>query len=479
MDKLLRPIFVTAKLYPDRIAFGLVDRAITYRQLADHVLSAEAAFGKLGLNPSHPIGVMIFHPVTHLIVTIALMKAGFTTVALAPDRVDAAVAFGLREIVSDCAISHDGVIEHRYEDAWITRPEGGNPWRYLDQPPDRIVRISFSSGSTGVQKAIGHSAATLTDRVIHETFWKQGIESVALCQFGVTAFVGFNFSIGWLRLGRTLCFALDATSSIQVIERHKVELVAASTVQAAELVAAQRKMRLNLKSLRRLTTGGGILTQGLHNDVKLALCGHIEEVYAATEAGTSGLAAGELMRSRNVEVSRFLPVSEVRIVDPDTDEVLAPGETGLVSIRSATPAYPFTGEMTETEALRSDVWFYPGDVGRMDRNGMLVISGRVDELINLGGAKHAPEYLEGILGAYPGLSEVAVTRIDQGSGKGPAIWVVCAGEASPSVRDLSAFLERQLNRPTMLDGVLKVAALPRAGMGKIARRDVRKMVETR
>jgi acyl-coenzyme A synthetase/AMP-(fatty) acid ligase len=145
-----------------------------------------------------------------------------------------------------------------------------------------------------------------------------------------------------------------------------VELIVASTVQAAQLVETQRKMRLNVKSLRRLSTGGGILTPGIYNDVKLSLCGSVDEFYAATEAGTSGLAAGELMRARNTEASRFLPVAEMRIVDPDTHEPLAAGETGLVAIRSRTPGFRFTGEMVETDASRADEWFHPGDIGRID-----------------------------------------------------------------------------------------------------------------
>ena len=123
------------------------------------------------------------------------------------------------DVIADVEEPCAGVRTHVYKDAWISRKVDLNDWSLAPCAPNRIMRVSLTSGSTGEPKAIGHTAETLSRSIVWETFWKVGAERVVLCQFGVSALVGFDLAFGLLRLGRTLCFSPDGPQSIGLLSK--------------------------------------------------------------------------------------------------------------------------------------------------------------------------------------------------------------------------------------------------------------------
>ena len=123
---------------------------------------------------------------------------------------------------------------------------------------------------------------------------------------------------------------------------------------------------------------------------------------AAGEAagdGDGGIALqrrGDVISGRRVEVT-------------DAEGTPRPqGGSGSVRIRASSGLLPFY-DLAEVEARKSPAFFCPGDLGSIDAQGHLVIHGREDNVINIGGTKTTPESLERTLLAAPGVQDCAIT----------------------------------------------------------------------
>jgi acyl-CoA synthetase (AMP-forming)/AMP-acid ligase II len=117
-------------------------------------------------------------------------------------------------------------------------------------------------------------------------------------------------------------------------------------------------------------------------------------------------------------------------------------------------------------------WFATGDAGRLDDDGKLVVSGRLEDVITTGAEKVWPDVVERTLMAHPGVAEVAVwKRSDPEWGERVVAWVVPTDDA-PSLDEL---------RQIVADGIAPWAApkelvlvddLPRTAAGKVRRREL-------
>ncbi len=470
MINVLHPIYVTARTYPDRPAFALADRVITYRDFVSHVASAADHIIELGLDRSRVVAVSIRHPVIHLIILAALMKEGYATASVPEQAANLMLDVGATDALTDADAQIEGVRAHRYDDRWITRRVNLADWRVIEPAGNQVMRVSLTSGSTGVRKPIAHSYAAMSRSIEWETFWKVGAERVVLSQFGVQVLVGFDLAFGLLRLGRTICIAPNAPTAVQMIAKHSVELIAGSSAQVLELLAHQRKMRVNVRSVRRITTGGGPISASDIADLRIAFEAGVDVIYASTEAGTAGISAGDMLKRRPGE-GRYVVTSQVKIVDPLT---LEPASEGLLGIRSDVMGAPFHAGGDLHLPAHGDEWFYPGDVGFIDADGLLAITGRFDEVINAGGVKFAPEIIEAALIRHPDIRDAAVVRIDGASGQLPQVCVALIGDVELTASALTAWLAAQkINVP--ISRTRRVDSIPRGGMEKIARQDVRRL----
>jgi acyl-coenzyme A synthetase/AMP-(fatty) acid ligase len=96
----------------------------------------------------------------------------------------------------------------------------------------------------------------------------------------------------------------------------------------------------------------------------------------------------------------------VEIVAPDGNPV-ASGELGRIRIRAPSGPLPFFG-LDEWQRKSRIQCFCPGDVGSFDSRGRLIVHGREDNVINIGGTKTTPESLEQLILAAPGIRDCGV-----------------------------------------------------------------------
>jgi non-ribosomal peptide synthetase component E (peptide arylation enzyme) len=121
---------------------------------------------------------------------------------------------------------------------------------------------------------------------------------------------------------------------------------------------------------------------------------------------------------------RLLRGMEMQVVDDD-GALLPPGELGRFRIRGPQLLTGYTDAVTSAEQIDDDGWFYPGDVGRVDDEGWVQMSGRTKDIVNRGGEKFSTMDIEMAVASHPGVTRVAVTAVpDERLGEAVGAWVV-------------------------------------------------------
>jgi o-succinylbenzoate---CoA ligase len=129
------------------------------------------------------------------------------------------------------------------------------------------------------------------------------------------------------------------------------------------------------------------------------------------------------------------------------------------------------GRTTGPDGLSN--WFATGDAGRLARDGTLIVSGRMEEVITTGGEKVWPDAVERALTTHPGVAEVTVwKRADPDWGERVVAWIVPSEEGAPSLEELRGLVAETLAPWAAPKELVVVDDLPRTAAGKIRRREL-------
>jgi len=337
--------------------------------------------------------------------------------------------------------------------------------------PDRVARVAFTSGSTGTPKAIAYSFRALNSVIVSRYLTGIGASERFLLLSGLSGSALFYIGRVLLTGGTTVFCPLE--HALATIAHLRVDEVRGSAAQARALLEQQRASGVPVR-LKLLSTGGGPLSPALARALATTFKADIINTYSSTECPQMGLAAGEMLELRESLGNCFAPTAQVEIID-DQGAVAPAGADGRIRARSDAMGWPFDGRLTQTADMTGDGWFYPGNVGRIDESGRLIVLGRGDDLINTGGAKFSPERIEDALARFPGMGEIAVAGVQNAAGD-VEIRAAVVGPCAVTPDQMNAWIERNLTGELGSIEVARIAMverLPRTDRGKIARAQLR------
>ena len=170
---------------------------------------------------------------------------------------------------------------------------------------------------------------------------------------------------------------------------------------------------------------------------------------------------------------------QVSIQDEQGRE-LGPGETGEICVCGpAVLAGYYDNPEANAKAFR-DGWFRTGDLGHLDEEGFLFITGRASDMYISGGSNVYPRETEEKILTHPGIAEVAILGVpDRTWGEVGVAVCVLREDASVNESELLGWLEGKVSRYKLPKRVFFWDALPRSGYGKITKKDVRAELEAR
>jgi len=226
----------------------------------------------------------------------------------------------------------------------------------------------------------------------------------------------------------------------------------------------------DLSSIRFLGTGAAALDPGVHRAFEKKYGIPILLSYGATEfAGPVTAMTAELHAACGTQkfgsVGRALPGAQLRVIDPETGEILSAGREGLLEVIS-----PRIGPD----------WIRTSDIAVIDEDGFLFLRGRADGAIMRGGFKLLPETIERALMQHPAISVAAVVGItDQRLGQVPVAAIQFKpGMEPPTMDELEAHVRDRIPATHVPVEWRFVMPLPTTPSMKIDRPAVRRMFES-
>ncbi|MFM2412460.1 MAG: hypothetical protein RLZZ587_793, partial [Actinomycetota bacterium] len=191
-------------------------------------------------------------------------------------------------------------------------------------------------------------------------------------------------------------------------------------------------------------------------------------MYGSTEGGLIA-AKNAVIDSDPRIVGHVVPHVQLEIVDEQGNPV-PHGGVGEVRYRSNELIERYYRDPEATALFIRDGWFYPGDRARFVETGELMIVGRLDDVMNLGGVKVDPVSLESIALAVPGVTGAAAYLVHDEQGR-PQIEMAIVADTDEKMRVVDVQIRAQ--SATVVPSIYRrVASLPHNQMGKLMRNEI-------
>jgi acyl-CoA synthetase (AMP-forming)/AMP-acid ligase II len=310
------------------------------------------------------------------------------------------------------------------------------------RPADDLA-IMFTSGSRGAPKGVQHTHGNAL-RAVASGLEARRIGPGERLYIPMPFFWMGGFGGGLLTAlvaGATLLGETDPTpaSTVAFLERERVTLFRGWPDQAAKVASDPSFATADLSSL-----GGGSLGAVLPEALR-PRPGARANLFGMTE--TFGPYCGsradvDLPEDEFGSCGRPFEGIEVRIVDPETGEPIAPGQQGEIQVRGPNLMRGIEGRLREA-TFTPDGYYPTGDLGVLDADGYLFYKGRRDDMFKVSGATVYPTEVEAALRTIPAVAQAYVTNLSESRGEQVGAAVVT--RAAMAVEDLDREARERLS----------------------------------
>jgi acyl-coenzyme A synthetase/AMP-(fatty) acid ligase len=467
-------IFFWAEVTPARAAIVQPDMVVTFRALADAIVSVGRRVDQLGLDGRNPVAVCIESPAKLITVSLALLHRGYSVAPVGRGNLLYLVSAGIKTVIYEReGLVLSGGRNIRFEDSWLQIPDTGAKGAPAPRTPGKDgTLIFFTSGTTGRPKRIIHTHATQLQRLYVQGLTGEAAFATVLFMPGLGGSYGFNRASAILFRGGTMCVGSLAETTLTFTATYNVELIVASPAQVTALAeCAERSPGYDLGSLKAIRIAGGGISQGLVGRIQAALCRNVFIEYASTEAGIIAFAPYDAIRDLPGAAGFVAPWAELEIVD-SADKVLPLGEEGIIRCRTAAFSTSYAANNPGSAVDPGEAWWYPGDIGRLNERQLLIVTGRTDDLINRGGVKASAVALDEIVSSFAGIKDAGVCAVRGDKGL-EELWVAVVPDRPTDPAALQRTIEGSGSLPMPIDCLFAIEEIPRTDLGKIRRNDLR------
>lgn len=479
---LFEPLFTHAQRQPEQPAIVDDQGRYTYRELAE--LAGRLAARVASATKQPRVGLLLppggafvgaFYgtllagkgavPINYLLsereVAHVIRDSGIDTVVAAP--IFAGRLSGLPLNIID-----PGALPQEASPAAVSLP---NP------SPDELAALLYTSGTSGLPKGVMLTYSNLQS-VVDAAIRHVGLQ-------GRHTFVGLiplfhslgitGTMLAPIQLGGTAVYLarFKPAAVLKTIREHSDVIVLGVPSMYGALLRSKEAGPEDFARVYALISGGEPLPAGVRDGFARRFQVPLYEGYGLTETAAV-VALNTPKAHRPGSVGKPLPGVQVRISD-DEGNALPPGQAGEIGLKGPMVMKGYHNLPAETEAaLSPEGYFRTGDLGMLDTDGFLHITGRKKDLIIVSGEKVAPRQVEEALMRHPAVAEaVVVGKRDPVRGEVVVAFVVPRDGHSAEPAELRDYARGQGLAPWQIPReIFVVRELPRSPTGKVLRREL-------
>jgi len=465
---------------PNAAAFIVGPSTRSYAELSAHMLQFAQALRSLGVKPGMLIGIQTANTYLHLLLILACEALGAASLSLrAADLTEdahpaarcdllciEATEAPARKFRAVLPLTQQAILQIRSippEAITIDRSA-------LPAHPDDIVRVTKTSGTSSRPKLMANSRAIL-DRIV----------AVRRELLGPAADFGryvslYPFTYRQNVIDTMLALRAGATLVISTVDNlasdlrgHRPSRTILLPGDAERLVRTLPPAESGAQPPCHIHVDGGHLSDAVRAGLLSTIATEVLNSYSTNETNCLAVMGAD-------GVGTLLPDASVRIVGED-GRPRDFGETGAILARSGRMVGSYLWDQPLSAERFADGWFHTGDVGFTPEPGRLVVTGRSDDILNLGGVKIAPYDIEARIRAATG-ADAVLLAIENEAGVGQLH--VCIERRDPAAMPE---LRRQIEAivlPTCDAFTLQIISrLPRTETGKIRRNLLKDMIRNK
>ena len=521
----------TANRFPDNPALYFQGAKITYQQLEDMVSRFAGALAAMGVQPGDKVALLLPNLVQTVVATYGALRVGATVVMNNPLYTDRELEHQLNDSGSKYLVALDLLVPRMInlrQKTGVTKIVSCHIRDYLPfllkmlfpyvkkdmhrktpAAPDVVeftdlikahaplarphkskweetAVLMYTGGTTGVSKGVQLTHGNISSNVQQSGAWfpdfSPGKEVVVGClpffhSFGMTTAMNISIFYGWADV---LIPKPEPAPILEAISKYKATYMPAVPTLYNGLINFPALKNYDLTSLRGCFSGGAPMPlETIRRFTELTgaqICDgygltetspvtHINPYGAQTKAGTIGVP---------------IPNTDAKLVNVDdyNQEITEIGQPGELCLKGPQIMKGYINRPEETAATLRDGWLLTGDIATVDEDGYFTIVDRKKDMIISGGFNVYPRDVDEVLFAHPKIMEGCVIGVpDQYSGERIKAFVVLKDGQTATPEEIIAYCKENLVKYKVPKYVEFVETLPKSAVGKILRKELKKMEE--
>jgi long-chain acyl-CoA synthetase len=493
---------VVARRYGQKTAIISDQRRLSYADLDEASNRLASALLKLGVGKGDRVAMLLANSPEFLVTFFGIVKAGAIAVLLDPKYklgeltcllgdsqpkvlftesptleplIPALPRFkGIQQVIDLSGqlkgqfLTYDGLLD-----------SGSAAKTRYEPEPDDFAVIAYTSGPSFNPHGImlSHQNMVTEVEISGESFALTDKDVVPLFALPLHHAAGLTIvALTTICHGGTVIMipGLSLPTLLGTIEKEEATLLIGVPFIFALLVrhAEEEGIKYDLSSLRLCASGGSPLPVEVSQRFKQLYGWHIAQFWGLTE--TTAHITCQAVDGSGVlgSVGKPLRGCEVRVVDDEGRELL-PNQTGELICRGPLMKGYYRNPKATAEVMKGG-WLYTGDIGQIDNEGNIFITGRKKDLIIIKGQNIAPSDIEWVLSRHPKVAEVAALGIpDEPRGEVVGVAIRLLAEATATESQIKRFCLERLANYKVPKHVFFVDSMPKTNTGKIDKEALR------
>ena len=466
------------------------ERTLTYSELGEAVESLAAFLALRGVGKGDKVAILLPNSAEFAAAFYASVLLGAVSVPINNLCKEDEIRFyvtdsGARVLLTDAALkmTAERAVSESGAGVAVVRGEGAD-WgagaaetgnlAAAEVKPDADAIYLYSTGSTGKPKRVARThqnLAALAEN--HSDTAGFGDTDRVLFVVPLSHTYAFGNFISSVRGGAAsvMLEQFNRNGVLDVLESEAVTIFPAVPVMLDALAGTFTPEEKDLSGLRLAISAGAPLRAETFRKFHERFSIYPRQLYGSTETGVISINLADDIENRAASVGR--PVNQVIVkVFGDGGEELETGAEGELAVRSPSMTRGYDGLPEETEKVFRNGYYFTGDLGKIDAEGYIYITGRRKFFINAGGYKVDPAEVENVLLNMPGITEAAVLGVEDKSGK-EHVKAVLVSERPVTAGEVAAHC-----RGSLADYKIPLAiefrdALPRSPAGKVLKEQLK------